>query len=500
MRIGDTVESWFLFSLIWTIGATGDYNSRLLFDDFLRKKMNDHLPKLPIPDEGLVYDYRFDDGGTLSMTPEDDDDDDEKSKGEKKQQWINWMVGVPEVAISQEMKFSDIIVPTIDNIRSTAIIEKLLLSKNPVMCVGPTGTGKTLSISHKLTTSMPKEFIPEFIIFSAKTSANQTQDLIDGKLDKRRKGVFGPSLGKYFIFFIDDLNMPALEEYGAQPPIELIRQWCDFKGWYDRKVIGDFRNLVDVNFITSMGPPGGGRNPVTPRLLRHFNFVPFIDLEEPSLRKIFCTILNNWLSLSPFSMAQYSDQLVDVCIAVYKTIQAQLLPTPAKSHYTFNLRDLSKVFQGILMFDSEKLQNLEQLLRLWYHESCRVFQDRLVNDEDRDWFRSLLTEKIETDYKKKFEDVITQEPLLYGDFMDSNTDNKKYIELENHDKMTKTLEEYLEDYNQINTAQMHLVLFLDAIKHVCRISRIIRQPLGNALLLGMGGSGRQSLTRLASHM
>lgn len=67
-------------------------------------------------------------------------------------------------------------------------------------------------------------------------------------------------------------------------------------------------------------------------------------------------------------------------------------------------------------------------------------------------------------------------------------------------QMTKIIEDYLEDFNQINTAQMRLVLFMDAVRHVCRISRIIRQPLGNALLLGMGGSGRQSLTRLAAHM
>ena len=54
-----------------------------------------------------------------------------------------------------------------------------------VLCVGPTGTGKTLAIADKLSRNMQKEYIPEFITFSAKTSANQTQDLIDGKLDKR---------------------------------------------------------------------------------------------------------------------------------------------------------------------------------------------------------------------------------------------------------------------------------------------------------------------------
>ena len=95
--------------------------------------------------------------------------------------------------------------------------------------------------------------------------------------------MWGPMLGKQFVIFIDDFNMPKREKYGAQPPLELMRQMVDHGGWYDRKTL-KWKKIVDVILVGAMGPPGGGRQPVTNRMMRHMHFISFTDLAEAAIK------------------------------------------------------------------------------------------------------------------------------------------------------------------------------------------------------------------------
>ena len=123
-------------------------------------------------------------------------------------------------------------------------------------------------------------------MFSAQTSSKNFQDALETKLDKKRKNQYGPPIGKKMVVFVDDLNMPQPEVYGASPPIELLRQCIDAGGFYDRKKLFWYY-VKGVMFLSACGPPGGGRNKVTARLIRHHHMLWQPQLSRFSMMKIF---------------------------------------------------------------------------------------------------------------------------------------------------------------------------------------------------------------------
>jgi dynein heavy chain len=132
------------------------------------------------------------------------------------------------------------------------------------------------------------------------------------------------------------------------------------------------------------------------------------------------------------------------------------------------------------------------MIRLWIHESERIYGDRLVNAEHLATYRSFTAELIQKSFskfsglKKYFGDKA--EPLIFANFV-ASLDEKNYDQFPNSESMSKRLTEALREYNDTN-AVMDLVLFDDAMKHCCKISRIIAADQGHALLVGVGGSGK----------
>ncbi|XP_077865268.1 dynein axonemal heavy chain 12 [Saccoglossus kowalevskii] len=511
---GNHLKIWtvsaFLFSTVWSIGASVDSDGQVKFDAQLREMLtgkSENFPPIPnevgkidvpIPPEGLVYEYMYE----------------FKARG----RWVHWNETIRNKEIGGPgMKPQDIIVPTMDTARYTYLMDLMIKHKRAVLFVGPTGTGKSAYVKDKLMNNLPKEsYLPLFVNFSAQTSANQTQDIIMSKLDKRRKGVFGPPMGKQCVIFVDDMNMPAREQYGAQPPIELLRQYFDHGNWYDKKDTSKI-TLTDIQFLAAMGPPGGGRNPVTQRFLRHFNIISQTTFNDESMQRIFNTIVSYYLRTNEFPTDFFTagTLIVQATMQVYKSAMDNLLPTPAKSHYVFNLRDFSRIINGVLMVKKNAVENKRTFTRLWVHEVFRVFYDRLIDDADRQWLFDMTKTLVKDIFKDNFDslfDHLTPDggkvneddmrSLMFGDYMnpEAEPDERLYEEVKSIDEFYKVVETQLEEYNQTHKTQMNLVIFRYVLEHLSRISRVIKQPGGNALLVGVGGSGRQSLTRLATAM
>jgi dynein heavy chain len=98
------------------------------------------------------------------------------------------------------------------------------------------------------------------------------------------------------------------------------------------------------------------------------------------------------------------------------------------------------------------------------------------------------------------EELFGEKKLLFADLHKLDVPIRLYEEIKDKSKLEKSLNNYLEEYNYTSSNKMNLVFFEDAILHILRICRTLRQPRGNIMLIGVGGSGKQSLTRLSSHM
>ena len=232
---------------------------------------------------------------------------------------------------------------------------------------------------------------------------------------------------------------------------------------------------------------------------------------EESIKRIYFTILTTFFDGGAFDAAMkgsgFAGKITSVSMDVFNAIVAALPPTPAKFHYIFNLRDLSRITEGVMQATPDKYTTTAGVVRLLRHEVLRIFYDRLVGDHDRDFVTTKIEEALKTHFSEESGAALA-DPILFGDFISFNIIEEEknagsgdtvrlYEDVKDYGNIKPVLEEVLEKYNITNKA-MNLVLFDDCLGHLVRVHRLMRMPRANALLVGVGGSGKQSITRLAA--
>ncbi|KAM6276202.1 LOW QUALITY PROTEIN: dynein axonemal heavy chain 11 [Spheniscus humboldti] len=321
-------------------------------------------------------------------------------------------------------------------------IDLLLTKGKPVMLVGNAGVGKTVFVGDRLA-ALCEDYLLANIPFNYYTSSAVLQKMLEKKLEKKAGHNYGPVGNKKLTYFIDDLNMPEVDRCGTVQPHALLWQHIDYGHWYDMKLT--INEIHNCQYIACMNPTAGSFT-INPRLQRHFavfalNF-PSSDSLTIICSKIVCFHFQQ-RAFTP-SVIKNIPAIVQAAIWLHQAVVQNFPPTAVKFHYIFNMRDLSNVFQ--------------------------VY----INVEDQ---------------------VLLQSPLIYCHFANGRAD-PCYKPVKGRESSRNILEEFLESYNEMH-ASTNLVLFEGAM---CQISRILEAPRGYALLIGVGGSSKQSLSRLAAYI
>ena len=412
-----------------------------------------------------------------------------------KADWASWQSQVPNVEVNTHSIIqTDMVIPTLDTVRHEDILYSWLAEHKPLILCGPPGSGKTMTLFSAL------RKLPNMEVVGLNFSSATTPDLLIKTFDQYceyRKTLNGvvmspTQVGRWLVFFCDEINLPLPDKYGTQRAIAFLRQLIEQNGFW-RTSDRTWVSLERVQFVGACNPPtDAGRTPMGGRFLRHAPLVMVDYPAEPSLVQIYGTFNTAVLKIIP-SLRGYADALTKAMVEFYLESQAHFTPK-MQPHYVYSPRELTRWVRGL--YEAMKpLEHLpvEGLVRIWAHEALRLFQDRLVTEDERKWTDDAVKRIAGKHFPNVEHEKALQGPILYSNWL-----SKNYVPVERdqlRDFVKARLKTFCEE--EVDTP---IILFNDVLEHVLRIDRVFRQPQGHLILIGVSGSGKTTLSRFVAWM
>ncbi|XP_049962029.1 dynein axonemal heavy chain 12-like [Schistocerca serialis cubense] len=274
--------------------------------------------------------------------------------------------------------------------------------------------------------------------------------------------------------------------------------------------------LNDVMFVAAQQNDGANKHKISSRVLHHFNVLSINTFNESTLSRIFSNILLIALKQNGFTQEVWPtvQNMIAATIDIWQTAKSCLFATPKTPHYIFDMMDISKVMYGCSMVKRPPTAERNTFYgKLWMHEALRVFYDRLSNGLDRETIFakicSAITQyfpeppEIFLNHLPSFDGMVTEDlvkGLSFGKYFNMQDDevSQWYEEILNFDDIQTTAERVIEKYNEEHEIKMDIVLFRSALEHLIHLCRIMVTPCSNCLLIGVGGTSRQTLVRLGA--